>query len=94
MSKEMGIVALGIWVVVMPYLGIYRSWLTLLMVATGIALMVIGFLLRGEAIMREHHTHVHTPTPRKRSRTTFQESAPKVEHDYSAHTDSNLGSLN
>jgi len=84
MSKEMGIVALGVWVVVMPYLGIYRSWLTVLMVLTGIALMIIGFLLRGEAITREHHGHA--PEARKKSRVTFQESTPAVEHDYSSET--------
>ena len=43
MSKQMSVIALGLWVVVMPYLGIYRSWLTVCMVLSGVALMVIGF---------------------------------------------------
>jgi len=52
MSKETAVIVLGLWVVVLPYLGIYRSWLSILMVLTGIALMLIGFLLRGESLAR------------------------------------------
>jgi len=86
MSKEMGVVALGVWVVVMPYLGIYRSWLTILMVLTGTALMIVGFLLRGEAITREHQQQHVQEKPRRKSRVTFQESAPVVSHDYTGET--------
>jgi hypothetical protein len=82
MSKEMAIVALGVWVVVMPYLGIYRSWLTIFMVLTGVALMVIGFLLRGEAISKEHKAHRNTPRPGSKERMPFEESAAAVEQDY------------
>ena len=52
MSKETTIIVLGLWVVVLPYLGIYRSWLAALMVLTGLALMLVGFLLRGETLSR------------------------------------------
>ncbi len=83
MSKEMAIVALGVWVVVLPYLGIYRSWLTILMVLTGIALMVLGFLLRGETIAKEHKAHRDTPKPGSRARMPFEEnSTVAVEQDY------------
>jgi hypothetical protein len=97
MSKEMSVIALGVWVVVMPYLGIYRSWLTVLMVLTGIALMVIGFLLRGKTIVEEHKHHAAPPAkaprrPRK-SPVTYEESAPVVSHDYSG-DHSTIGSLN
>ena len=95
MSKEMSIIALGVWVVIMPYLGIYRSWLTVLMVLTGIALMVLGFLLRGEVIADENqHTLPKTPRSPRKSHATFEESVPVVEHDYSSQDHPNLGSLN
>jgi hypothetical protein len=65
MSKEMTIICLGLFVIVLPYLGIYRSWLTLFMVLTGLILIAIGFLLRGEAMSREHEddhrSHNHAP---------------------------------
>jgi hypothetical protein len=54
--------------------------------------MIVGFLLRGEAITREHHGH--PDVNRKKSRVTFAESAPVVEHDYSSGDHSNLGPLN
>ena len=93
MSKEMGIIALGVWVIIMPYLGIYRSWLTVLMVLTGLALIGLGFLLRGEAIAEEQHSHPKHPRRPRKSHVTFEESAPVVEHDYSSQGHSNLGPL-
>lgn len=92
----MSIIALGVWVIIMPYLGIYRSWLTILMVLTGIVLMVLGFLLRGEAIAKEHHDLPPNPkAPRRprKSHVTFEESVPVVSHDYSS-DHSTIGSLN
>ncbi|MDP4020570.1 MAG: hypothetical protein Q8P58_00805 [Candidatus Adlerbacteria bacterium] len=52
MSKETAIIALGFWVMVMPYLGIPRTWLTILMILTALGLMVLGFFLRAEALSR------------------------------------------
>jgi hypothetical protein len=92
MSKEMSIIALGVWVIIMPYLGIYRSWLTVLMVLTGIALMVLGFLLRGETIAREHHAPKSPRRPRK-SHVTFEENSPAPNHDDSQEH-STIGPLN
>lgn len=83
MSKEMAVVALGLWVVVLPYLGIYRSWLTVLMVLTGIALMVLGFLLRGEVVAKEHKAHRATPKRGSRARMPFEENSTVVESDHS-----------
>ena len=48
MSKEMTIIALGIWLIVLTQLGIPGSWRTLFLVLTGLGLMVLGFLLRTE----------------------------------------------
>lgn len=94
MSKEMSIIALGVWVIVMPYLGIYRSWLTILMVLTGIALMVLGFLLRGETLAREHHSAPKAQRRKRSSPMPFEESAPVVSHDYSTDEQATIGSLN
>lgn len=69
MSKEMSIIALGIWVVIIPYLGVPSSWRTVLLVLTGIGIAVIGFLIRSEALSRgiestERHPFVeNTPAP-------------------------------
>ncbi len=80
----MAVVALGVWVVVMPYLGIYRSWLTIFMVLTGVALMVLGFLLRGEVISKEHKAHRATPKHGSRARMPFEETGATVSQDYTS----------
>ncbi len=68
MSKETSVIVLGLWVLVMPYLGIPRTWLTALMILTAVLLVVIGFLMRAETLSRgtratgRHHTFVeHMP---------------------------------
>ncbi len=94
MSKEMSIIALGVWVIIMPYLGIYRSWLTVLMVLTGVVLMVLGFLLRGETITRENHNSPKSPRRPRKQHMPFEESAPVVSHDYSTEDHTTIGSLN
>ena len=93
MSKQMSVIALGLWVVVMPSLGIYRSWLTVCMVLSGVALMVIGFLLRGEALAQEHHTIHAVPTPKGRRARVHEEPAAVVSQDYSENHP-HIGSLN
>lgn len=52
MSKEMTVIALGVLVVVTPYLGIPGSWKTVILVIAGAVLAGVGFLLRGEALAR------------------------------------------
>lgn len=52
MSKEMSLIALGVWVIVVPYLGIPGSWRTALLVLTGLGIAAIGFLLRNESLSR------------------------------------------
>jgi len=62
MSKETTVIALGFWVLVLPYLGIPRTWLTILLILTGLGFVVLGFLLRAEALSRgprHHHAHNH-----------------------------------
>lgn len=62
MSKETTLVALGVWVIVLPFLGIPRGWLTALLVVTGLGVIAVGLLLRAEALSRgpgRHHAHNH-----------------------------------
>ena len=68
MSKEMTIIALGIWIVVVPYLGVPGSWKIALLVLSGLAIAVIGFLLRGEALTRSGRPSAPT--------SSFTESHP------------------
>ena len=64
MSKEMLIIVLGVWVVVLTQLGVpYRPWGAVLFALTGVALAVIGFLLRGEALGRTMDSN--TPSPKR-----------------------------
>lgn len=53
MSKEMMVIALGLWIIVVrTLLGVPGHWQTFLFIVTGVALAVLGFLLRGEALSR------------------------------------------
>lgn len=52
MSKEMSLIALGVWVIIVPYLGVPGTWRTAILVLTGIAIAVIGFIVRNEALSR------------------------------------------
>ncbi len=61
MSKEMSIILLGVWVVIVPYLGVPESWRTLLLVLSGIAVVVIGLLLRGETLSRGVGENINHP---------------------------------
>ncbi len=83
MSKEMTIIVLGLFVVVVPYLGIPGEWRVILLVLSGLGLAVTGFLLRGEALARGGRAHAHN---------SFVES----EHTHSTHehTHEGITSLN
>jgi|GEM_PF-1312416 len=59
MSKEVTIIALGIWVLIVPNLGIPGDWRTALLVLSGLATAIIGFLLRGESLARGTRPHAH-----------------------------------
>ena len=56
MSKEMLVIVLGVWTVVLTQLGVpYRPWGAVLFALTGVAVAVAGFLLRGEALGRNQN---------------------------------------
>ena len=52
MSKETGVILIGIWVFILPFLGIPGSWRATLLTITGIGLVLLGFFLRSEAMSR------------------------------------------
>jgi len=61
MSKEMAVIAFGIWVIIIPYLGIPGEWRTILTVVTGAVLIILGFFLRAEMLSRgSRHSNHHT----------------------------------
>ena len=91
MSKEMAVIILGLLNIVIAtgLLAVPGTWRMVLFVVIGIALMILGFLLRSETLSRGS----------KLSRnSSFVENLPaedaaSVAHDYSGHKD-NLTSLN
>ena len=73
MSKEMMVIVLGLWIIAVRTLfGLPGSWQTFLFIATGVALAVVGFLLRGEALGRTRPT----ASLSKKSSYPFIESLP------------------
>jgi hypothetical protein len=63
MSKELTVVALGVWVIIVPFLGVPSSWREWILLATGLALVLLGLMLRATEISRGtkrggHHTFV------------------------------------
>lgn len=80
MSKEMLVIALGVWTSVLTQLGIPGSWKLALLFLTGIAIALLGFLLRGEALSRG--------TNGARSASFVESTGPKH------HDEEGIGSLN
>ena len=52
MSKETAVIALGVFVVVVPFLGFPEGWRIVLLVLAGLGLAVLGFLIRAEMLSR------------------------------------------
>ena len=52
MSKETAVITLGILVIILPFLGFPEAWRVFFFVVTGIGLVVLGFYLRAEVIVR------------------------------------------
>lgn len=48
MSKRQFIILLGIWIMVLPSLGFPAGWDNALLVATGLLIVVISFMLKPE----------------------------------------------
>jgi hypothetical protein len=63
MTKEMAVILLGFLniVVATNLLGVPTSWRMLLLILSGIALVIIGFLLRAQEMVREGKNSPHYP---------------------------------
>ena len=61
MSKEMTLIVLGLWIVVVPYLGVPGSWRTAILILSGLAIALVGFLLRAEGLARKGVRSAHHP---------------------------------
>lgn len=72
MSKEMTLIVLGLLTAVLPFLGFPGSWRTVLFVLMGLAVAVIGFLLRARALARGDEAGM---------RQTYTESEPRRSMD-------------
>lgn len=77
MSKEMSVIVLGFLVFISPHLGIPGSWRSVWLMGLGLAIAVLGFLLRGEVLSggkkSEHHPFIES--------RGAAPSAPHEQHD-------------
>jgi hypothetical protein len=60
MSKELAVILLGAWVILLTQLGIPGTWRTTLLIITGVVIAVVGLYLRAEALSRQKRTARHT----------------------------------
>ncbi len=73
MSKEMAVIALGIWVIVIPYLGVPGSWRTIILILTGLGIVSLGFFLRAQVLARGgRNAHAHP---------FVENDSPSTEHE-------------
>lgn len=88
MSKEMTVILVGVWIIILPYLGIHSSWKTFLLVITGLGLIGVGFLLRAEALGqgRAGNGKDHYPF--------VENSTAQITHNYSNNDKEGINSLN
>jgi hypothetical protein len=61
MSREMAVIVLGIWVIILPHLGIPGSWHTILITLTGLIIIAVGLYLRGMMLSRGIRRSSHHP---------------------------------
>lgn len=53
MSRESLVFIIGLCVLVTPFLGIPRDWKDLVFIVIGVLLMIVGYMLRRSAFLRE-----------------------------------------
>lgn len=85
MSKEMTVIALGVWVIIIPYLGIPGSWRTGLLVVSGFLIVLVGFLLRTQSFAHSTRHGAHR---------TFEENTATSEDQSSHDRKERITSLN
>ena len=52
MRKERALLFIGIWVAILPQLGFFESWRTVLFILTGVSIVYIAYLFYREAKIR------------------------------------------
>lgn len=79
MSKEALVILLGVVIVLLPFLGLPGTWRTVLMVLVGAAIVLIGVLLRSEALGRgdSKGTSFFIDNRARSEAPTFAQSEPK-----------------
>jgi hypothetical protein len=77
MSREMAIVVLGIWVIILPHLGIPHSWSVILTTLTGIAIIAIGLYLRAKMLSGVARRMSHTPFVENAASDGIHEHTPQ-----------------
>ena len=85
MSKETVVIALGIWIIIVPYLGVPSSWKSILLVLSGLVVVSLGFFLRTEALSRTSKITRSQP---------FVENSSSAAHELSHDRKEGITSLN
>jgi len=91
MSKQTSIIVLGVWVLIVPYLGVPGSWRTVFLVLSGAAIAILGFLLRGEATAKGLSAH---KTRSGRTSHSFVEHIPPAVEESPEPAKEGINSLN
>lgn len=78
MSKEVSVITLGALVALSPFLGLPGSWRSVLLVAIGLVLVLIGIILRRDVLSRGESkgTSFFVDNRVKSEERTFEESIP------------------
>ena len=74
MRKELAVMLLGAWIALEPFLGFPRSWDEPMLLVSGLLLVLLGFLLRHNALER-------LKTQSRRT-DTFAQNAPVHDREY------------
>lgn len=91
MSKEMGLILLGVLNIVIAtgLIGVPTNWRDALLIISGITITTIGLLLRGETLGR-NRSGESSPTYRKQPQQSFVENTPSSDiHTPTPHEESN-----
>ncbi len=86
MSKEMLVISLGVLLIVQTQFGIPDSWHTGVVVFSGIAIILLGFFLRTDALSRGHKRAEH--------QTFVENTAPGTADTHSYDRKERINSLN
>jgi hypothetical protein len=57
----MAVVALGIWVIILPHLGVPHTWLVVITTLTGLAVIASGLYARAKALTGAARRSSHHP---------------------------------